>query len=98
MEKYIYDWATKYNSLIVKSDRDTFFCIMEQRYLKEAEADKFNILDEVKDIDVPDITQPTLSIGFSDDGSNNEGRKLCFCLSCGLKSFKTIFQCLIFNR
>ena len=71
MEKYIYDWATKYNSLIVKSDRDTFFCIMEQRYLKEAEADKFNILDEVKDIDVPDITQPTLSIGFSDDGSNN---------------------------
>ena len=71
MEKYIYDWAAKYNSLIVKSDRDTFFCIMEQRYLKEAEADKFNILDEVKDIDVPDITQPTLSIGFSDDGSNN---------------------------
>lgn len=71
MEKYIYDWASKYNSLIVKSDRDTFFCIMEQKYLKEAEADKFNILDEVKDIDVPDITQPTLSIGFSDDGSNN---------------------------
>ena len=71
MEKYIYDWATKYNSLIVKSDRDTFFCIMEQKYLKEAEADKFNILDEVKDIDVPDITQPTLSIGFSDDGDNN---------------------------
>ena len=71
MEKYIYDWAAKYNSLIVKSDRDTFFCIMEQRYLKEAEADKFNILDEVKDIDVPDITQPTLSIGFSDDGDNN---------------------------
>ena len=71
MEKYIYDWAGKYNSLIVKSDRDTFFCIMEQKYLKEAEADKFNILDEVKDIDVPDITQPTLSIGFSDDGSNN---------------------------
>ena len=71
IEKYIYDWAAKYNSLIVKSDRDTFFCIMEQKYLKEAEADKFNILDEVKDIDVPDITQPTLSIGFSDDGDNN---------------------------
>jgi len=71
MEKYIYDWAGKYKALIVKSDRDTFFCIMEQKYLKEAEADKFNILDEVKDIDVPDITQPTLSIGFSDDGDSN---------------------------
>ena len=71
MEKYIYDWAGKYKALIVKSDRDTFFCIMEQKYLKEAEADKFNILDEVKDIDVPDIAQPTLSIGFSDDGDSN---------------------------
>ena len=71
MEKYIYDWSAKYNALIVKSDRDTFFCIMEQKYLKEAEADKFNILDEVKDIDVSDIAQPTLSIGFSDDGESN---------------------------
>ena len=71
MEKYIYDWAGKYKALIVKSDRDTFFCIMEQKYLKQAETDKFNILDEVKDIDVPDIAQPTLSIGFSDDGDSN---------------------------
>ena len=71
MEKYIYEWGAKYNSLIVKSDRDTFFCIMEQKYLEEAEKDKFNILDEVKDIDIPDITRPTLSIGFSDDGETN---------------------------
>ena len=28
-------------------------------------------VDEVKKIDIPDITQPTLSIGFSDDGSTN---------------------------
>ena len=39
--------------------------------MKEVEADKFTILDEVKEIDVPDIAQPTLSIGFSDDGVNN---------------------------
>ena len=71
LEKYIYDWGAKYNSLIVKSDRDTFYCIMEQKSLEQAEADKFNILDEVKNIDVPDIAQPTLSIGFSDDGDSN---------------------------
>ena len=71
IEKYIYNWGAKYNSLIVKSDRDTFYCIMEQKYMKEVEADKFTILDEVKEIDVPDIAQPTLSIGFSDDGVNN---------------------------
>ena len=71
MEKYIYDWASKYNSLVIKTDRDAFFCLMEKKYLKQAEKDKFSILDEVKDIDVPDMLQPTLSIGFSDDGENN---------------------------
>ena len=71
LEKYIYDWGAKYNSLIVKSDRDTFYCIMEQKSLEQAEADKYNILDEVKNIYVPDIAQPTLSIGFSDDGDSN---------------------------
>lgn len=71
IEKYIYDWGAKYNSLIVKSDRDMFCCIMEKKALREAEADKFDILDEVKKIDIPDITQPTLSIGFSDDGKTN---------------------------
>ena len=71
IEKYIYDWAGKYNALIIKSDRDTFFCIIEKKYLKEAETDKINILDEVKEIDIPDITRPTLSIGFSDDGLTN---------------------------
>lgn len=71
MEKCIYDWGAKYNSLIIKSDRDTFYCIMEQKYLKKAEEDKFNILDEVKDIEIVDMTQPTLSIGFSNDGSSN---------------------------
>ena len=30
MEKYIYDWASKYNSLVIKTDRDAFFCLMEK--------------------------------------------------------------------
>ncbi len=71
VEKHIYDWATKYNALIIKSDRDTFYCIIEQKYLREAETDKISILDEIKTIDIPDAVQPTLSIAFSDDGKNN---------------------------
>lgn len=73
VEKYIYDWATKYNSLVIKSDRDTFYCIIEQKYLEQAEEDKMSLLDEIKniDIDIPDMVQPTLSMAFSDDGENN---------------------------
>ena len=71
VEKYIYEWASKYNALILKSDRDTFYCVIEQKYLKQAENDKMTILDEIKNIEIPEIVQPTLSIAFSDDGKTN---------------------------
>ncbi len=73
VEKIIYDWASGYNALIVKSDRDTFYCIIEQKDLLKAKEDKMTILDDIKNIDLPDVDlsdviQPTLSIAFSDDG------------------------------
>ncbi len=71
VEKYIYEWAAKYNSLIIKSDRDTFYCIIEQKYLEQAQEEKMSILDDIKQIDIPDIVQPTLSMAFSNDGNNN---------------------------
>lgn len=75
VEKFIYDWATGYDALAIKSDRDTFYCIMEQKNLIKAKEDKMTILDDIKnidltDIDVSEIMQPTLSIAFSDDGEN----------------------------
>ncbi len=73
VEKTIYDWANKYNALIIKADRDTLYCIIEQKYLQQAKEDKMTILDDIKDIklpevDISEISQPTLSIAFSDDG------------------------------
>lgn len=69
VEKKIYDWADKYNAMIVKTDRDSFYCIADHKALKEMIEDKFSILDDVKNIDIPDIAQATLSIAFSNDGS-----------------------------
>ncbi len=71
VEKYIYEWAAKYNALIIKSDRDTFYCIIEQKYLEQAQEEKMSILDDIKKIDIPDIVQPTLSMAFSNDGNSN---------------------------
>lgn len=73
VEKMMYDWANKYNALIIKSDRDTFYCIIEKKNLQQAKEDKMSILDDIKNIDlknvdVSDTIQPTLSIAFSDDG------------------------------
>lgn len=73
VEKVIYEWAAKYNGLIVKSDRDTFYLFINEKDLREAKADKLTILDDIKkiDINIIDGIQATLSIAVSDDGENN---------------------------
>ncbi len=70
VEKKIYDWAEKYNSLIIKTDRDRFFCITTHKELENIVQDKVSILDEIKNIDIPELSQATLSIAFSNDGKD----------------------------
>ncbi len=71
IEKTIYDWASEFQGLVVKSERDTFVCIFEQRYLAELEEKKFNILDTIKELELSDKIQITLSISVSTEGQSN---------------------------
>ena len=71
IEKEIIDWITQTGGLIIKTERDSFVCILEQQYLSEIEKEKFNILDKVKTIDVDNKIQITLSIAFSNEGKNS---------------------------
>lgn len=71
IEKMMYNWATTTGGIMIKTDRDTFIYIFEQKYLEEIENNKFSILDTVKEIDI-DIDIPlTLSIAISTDGESN---------------------------
>ena len=71
IEKSLYDWATEYKGLIVKSERDTFIVILEQQYLFKLEAEKFTILDKIKEISIPGKLKSTLSIAISNEGETN---------------------------
>lgn len=71
IEKEIYQWGSNYNGLAIKTERDSFFVIIEQKYLNQIEDEKFNILDIVKEIKLPSKIQATLSIAVSNDGENN---------------------------
>ena len=53
IEKNLYDWATTFEGLIIKSERDTFVLLLQQKYLKQLEENKFNILDKMKEINSP---------------------------------------------
>ena len=70
-EKKLYDWASDYNGLILKSERDTFVCIFEKKYIREIEEKKFDILDIIKEAQASDKMQFTLSIAISNDGTSN---------------------------
>lgn len=71
IEKSIYDWASEFNGLVLKSDRDTFVCIFEKKDLKQIEEKKFEILDTVKDEKLFEKMQFTLSIAISNEGKTN---------------------------
>ena len=68
VEKRIFDWATKNNGAIVKSDRRTYAYFIEQRDLEKIKEEKFDILDEIKEIDTDETVSVTLSMAISNEG------------------------------
>lgn len=71
IEQTIYDWASSTGGVIVKSDRDTFVYVFEQRFLKKLKESKFDILDSIKEINIEGKFQLTLSIAISNEGDTN---------------------------
>lgn len=71
IEKKLYDWASKSQGVMIKTERDTFVYVFEQKYLEEMQNEKFGILDEMKEIETKDKTQITISIAMCNEGENN---------------------------
>ncbi len=71
IEKILYDWANETNGVIIKTERDTFVYVFEQKYLEKMEEDKFSVLDKIKEIKTSEKLQLTLSIAISNEGETN---------------------------
>ena len=72
IDKCIYEWTDKSNGVLIKSDRDRYVYLFEQRYFEKVKEDKFSILDKVKDIKTKENVQITLSIAISNDGMTDK--------------------------
>ena len=68
IDKCVYEWTDKTNGILIKSDRDRYIYLFEQRYLEKVKEDKFSILDKIKEIKTKENIQLTLSIAVSNDG------------------------------
>ena len=71
VERAIMDWAKETGGLIVKTERDRFLYIFEQKFLSSIEKDKVSILDRVKTINEKSNIRVTLSIAISNEGNDN---------------------------
>ncbi len=69
IEKVIYDWTKETNGIMLKPERDTYVYVFEKEYLEEIKNNKFDILDEIKEIELSAALQITLSISVSDEGN-----------------------------
>ena len=75
IEKKLYDWATKNEGVIIKTERDTFVFVFEQKYLLEMQNEKFSILDDIKEIKTKDKVQITISIAICNTEEKNNYEK-----------------------
>ena len=74
IDKYIYEWTDKTNGVLIKTEKDRYIYFFEQRYLEDVKEDKFSILDKIKDIDMKEKVQFTLSIAVSNEGITDKDK------------------------
>ncbi len=71
IEKNLYDWANESEGVMIKTERDTFVYVFEQKHLSGMQNEKFSVLDKIKDIKTSEKIQLTLSIAISNEGETN---------------------------
>ena len=71
IEKTLYDWAAETEGVMVKTERETFVYIFEEKFLNQMQNEKFSILDKIKEIKTREKLQITLSIAISNEGNTN---------------------------
>ncbi len=68
IDKYIYEWTDETKGVLIKTEKDRYIYFFEQRYLEILKEDKFSILDKIKEINMKENIQFTLSIAVSNNG------------------------------
>lgn len=71
IEKIIYDWVARYEGIVLKTERDRYVFIFEQKYLEKIIESKFDILGLVKDTETESVITSTISLAISAEGDSD---------------------------
>ena len=70
IDKIISAYGTMYNGIVRKYENDKYILIFEEKHLKQIESRKFDILDQIREIDKGNTISVTLSMGVGVNGKN----------------------------
>jgi len=63
-------WTEESNGIFLKYERDKYLYIFQNRYLEKYTAEKFSILDSVREVESKNGIKVTLSVGIGMDGQD----------------------------
>jgi c-di-AMP phosphodiesterase-like protein len=70
IDKNINSYFAKYNGIIRKYENDKYFIIIENNGFRNIESKKFDILDQIRELDLGNTIPITLSMGVGAEGNN----------------------------
>ena len=63
-------WVEQVNGIFCRLERDRYLFLFEEQYLESFKADKFSLLDRIREVQNPSGISATLSIGVGVDGDS----------------------------
>lgn len=70
MDKRLYKWTEVIKGAIQKYDEGKYILVFEKEWLSRMQEKKFDILDDIRDINVGNPIPPTLSMGIGAEGQD----------------------------
>ena len=70
VDRVINEYFKEHNGIVRKYENDRFMVVMEYQDYRDIHEDKFSILDQVRDIELGNEINPTLSIGAGISGAD----------------------------
>lgn len=70
IDEKLNNWAAAGDGLLLKTERDRYLFLFEEQYYDHFAAEKFSVLDAIRDIKVGEGVHPTLSIGIGKDADS----------------------------
>ncbi len=70
IDKNINSYFAKYNGVVRKYENDKYFIIIENSGFQNIKSKKFDILDQIRELDLGNVIPITLSMGVGAEGNN----------------------------